>query len=76
MTEWAGNGDSETRVWMMVGLLVRVALQMGYHRYVATSIGSINSDFDEETLRSIRKLPYFKASYAGEFGPLCRALTF
>jgi hypothetical protein len=34
MAEWARNGDSETRVWMMVGLLVRVALQMGYHRFV------------------------------------------
>jgi hypothetical protein len=32
MAEWADNGGSETRVWMMVGLLVRVALQMGYHR--------------------------------------------
>ena len=32
MAEWARNGESETRIWMMVGLLVRVALQMGYHR--------------------------------------------
>lgn len=34
MAEWAGNGESGTRVWMMVGVLVRVALQMGYHRFV------------------------------------------
>jgi hypothetical protein len=36
MAEWARNGDSEARVWMVVGLLVRVALQMGYHRLVFT----------------------------------------
>ncbi|KAK0107235.1 hypothetical protein ONS95_003937 [Cadophora gregata] len=32
MAEWARKAFSETRVWMMVGLVVRVALQMGYHR--------------------------------------------
>ncbi|KAH7356780.1 fungal-specific transcription factor domain-containing protein [Rhexocercosporidium sp. MPI-PUGE-AT-0058] len=32
MAEWARKTVSETRVWMMVGLVVRVALQMGYHR--------------------------------------------
>ncbi|KAL2073294.1 hypothetical protein VTL71DRAFT_10618 [Oculimacula yallundae] len=31
MAEWARKTVSETRVWMMVGLVVRVALQMGYH---------------------------------------------
>ncbi len=34
MAEWARNGEGEARVWMMVGVLVRVALQMGYHRSV------------------------------------------
>jgi hypothetical protein len=32
MCEWARIGQSDMRVWLMVGLLVRVALQMGYHR--------------------------------------------
>jgi hypothetical protein len=33
MSEWARKTHNESRVWMMVGLLVRVALQMGYHRW-------------------------------------------
>lgn len=28
------SGDGETGVWMIVGLVVRAALQMGYHRSV------------------------------------------
>ncbi|CZT44129.1 uncharacterized protein RSE6_04257 [Rhynchosporium secalis] len=32
MAEWARKSVGETRVWMMVGLVVRVALRMGYHR--------------------------------------------
>lgn len=32
MCEWARIGQSDMRVWLMVGLLIRVALQMGYHR--------------------------------------------
>lgn len=32
MCEWARSGQGNARVWMMVGLLVRVAFQMGYHR--------------------------------------------
>ncbi len=32
MCEWGRRGQGDARVWMMVGLLVRVALQMGYHR--------------------------------------------
>lgn len=32
MSEWARKFQNEPRVWMMVGLLTRVALQMGYHR--------------------------------------------
>ena len=37
MAEWARKSVSETRVWMMVGLVCRVALQMGYHRSVILS---------------------------------------
>jgi hypothetical protein len=44
MAEWARNGDSEARVWMMVGVLVRVALQMGYHRFAFTSLSDSMSD--------------------------------
>ncbi|KUJ11858.1 uncharacterized protein LY89DRAFT_214223 [Mollisia scopiformis] len=32
MCEWGRNGQGDARVWLMVGILVRVALQMGYHR--------------------------------------------
>lgn len=32
MSEWARKEENEARVWMMVGLLVRIGLQMGYHR--------------------------------------------
>lgn len=34
MCEWARNGQGDGRSWMAVGLLVRVAFQMGYHRSV------------------------------------------
>lgn len=32
MAEWALQRNGATRVWMMVGLIARVAIQMGYHR--------------------------------------------
>lgn len=41
MAEWARKTVSETRVWMMVGLVCRVALQMGYHRSVLLSENGI-----------------------------------
>lgn len=37
MVEWAQTMHSEQRIWMMVGLLARLALQMGYHRFVYSS---------------------------------------
>lgn len=40
MAEWARIAHNEQRVWMMVGLLARVALQMGYHRSVSRSKSS------------------------------------
>ncbi|PMD57147.1 uncharacterized protein K444DRAFT_535235 [Hyaloscypha bicolor E] len=53
MAEWAHNGDSETRVWMVVGLLVRVALQMGYHRLVDPSQYPEISIFQGEVRRRV-----------------------
>lgn len=32
MCEWGRSGVGDNKVWLMIGLLVRVALQMGYHR--------------------------------------------
>lgn len=32
MAEWARMSESESKVWMMMGLVARVAIQMGYHR--------------------------------------------
>jgi hypothetical protein len=35
MAEWARKGQNAPRIWMMGGMMVRVALQMGYHRLMA-----------------------------------------
>lgn len=32
MAEWSQGKENNTQVWMMIGLLVRTALQSGYHR--------------------------------------------
>jgi hypothetical protein len=42
LAEQARKDDGETRVWMMVGLLVRVALQMGYHRSILSLFSNFN----------------------------------
>ena len=34
IAEHSRGGDGETSVWMIVGLTVRAAMQMGYHRSV------------------------------------------
>jgi hypothetical protein len=34
IAEYSRSGDGETGIWMIVGLIVRAALQMGYHRSV------------------------------------------
>jgi hypothetical protein len=75
MAEWARNTESETRVWMMVGVLVRVALQMGYHRLVSVLECNSMPDFSAETLRITQKLPSSRARCAGGFGVLCKDST-
>ncbi len=72
MAEWARNGEGEARVWMMVGVLVRVALQMGYHRSVFHQIvvQRLTPQLEIETHRSIQKLPFSRARYVAESGPL------
>jgi hypothetical protein len=77
MAEWARNGEGEARVWMMVGVLVRVALQMGYHRSVFLQIlvQSLTPQTTIETHRNTQRLPFSRARCAAESGPLCKDLT-
>jgi hypothetical protein len=77
MAEWARNGEGEAQVWVMVGVLVRVALQMGYHRsvFLQVLVQRLTPQITIETHRSIQRLPFFRARCAAESGALCKDLT-
>ena len=57
VAEHSRRRDGENRVWILVGLIVRAALQMGYHRSQSHSKSStfqlIHDDRDPEQYKDI-----------------------
>jgi len=76
MSEWARKDQNEPRVWMMIGLLVRVGLQMGYHRLAKSLTDmSIFPNIQTETHPTFPTSQYSKARCEEEFGASSIAAT-